>query len=84
MTFKYLYYIDFKVHTYSWTMSSKELLLGIIKVLIFLMVWIKSEINFFFLAILNHCLSWINSSAITILTIKEVWSDGYQILGLML
>jgi len=36
-----------------------------------------------FLMIVHH-LSWINSSVMTILMVRGVWSDGYQISGLML
>ena len=68
-------------------MSSRELISEMIEMLIFLMVWIRSEINYFssllFLTIL-HCLSWINSSIMTISIVREVWSDEYQIWGLML
>ena len=53
----------------------------------FLIAWIRSEMNFssslLFLMIV-HCLSWMNSSVITILIVREVWLDRYQILGLML
>ena len=53
----------------------------------FLIAWMRSEMNFssflLFLMIV-HCLSWMNSSVITISTVREAWSDGYQISGLIL
>jgi len=68
-------------------MSSRELISEMIKMSIFLMAWIRSEINSFssllFLTIV-HCLSWMNSSIMTISMVREVWSDRYQIWGLML
>jgi len=87
MTFGCLYHINSEVHAYSWTMSSRELLLGIIKVLIFLIAWIRSEMNFssflLFLTIVCY-LSWMNSSVITILMVRGAWLDRYQMSVLML
>jgi len=68
-------------------MSSREFLSGIIEVLMFLIAMMRLEVNFssflLFLMIV-YCLSWINSSIKTILTVSGVWSDRYWISKLML
>ena len=75
-----LYWIDSKIFAYSWTMSLRKTLSGIIKVSIFPNVLISSEVKFssflLFLIIVQH-LSWINSSTIKMLTVKRVWLDRY-------
>ena len=70
--------IFLEIFAYSWTIFSRDSLLDISEVSIFSMVFISSMLNFssslLFLIIVCH-LSWINSSLINMLTVKEVWSE---------
>jgi len=61
-------------------MSSREFLLRIVEVLIFLKLFMKLKMNSFsssLLFIIVCFLSWMNSLAIEISIIRGAWSDGY-------
>ena len=77
---EWLYQVDSNVLAYSWIISSRELLLRMVEVLIFLKPFMRLKMKFFsssLFFIMVCLLSWMNSSAIEILTIRRAWSNKY-------